>query len=380
MLQSVLSEEVINCMRCAYCSPTCPTYISLQTERASPRGMIALIRALVEERLPLSKNLATQIYHCLDCQLCKVKCPAGVNTDEIFACAKEILAQSKFFPSPLDKLRTRIRETGNIAGEDKETRLLWGQDYSELFPELVRAKDAEVLLFLGCIASLFPMVYALPQALIEIMGKAGIEFTTLGEEEICCGYPLLAAGLPIDDQMERNLAQLKALGAKKLVTACPSCYHTFKENYPDMGMEVWHASEFLAQLLEERSIPFKPFPKGVTYHDPCDLGRKSGVYEPPRQILQAIPGLELVEMEANRAEAFCCGGGGNLESIDPALSAAIADRRLAQAQAVGAQVIASACQQCERTLAMAARRAKARIKVMDIAQLVREAMEERWRP
>lgn len=379
MIPSQTYDQVVSCMRCAYCSPACPTYLSLQTERASPRGRIALLRALVEGRLPLSKNLASQIYHCLDCQLCKVKCPGGVNTDGIFRRAKEILAQSGFFPSPLDKLRTRIRETGNIAGEDKETRLLWSQDYSELFPELVRTEDAEVLLFLGCVSSLFPMVYVLPRALIEIMSKAGIEFTTLGEEEICCGYPLLAAGLPIDDEMEGNLAQLKALEAKKLVTACPSCYHTFKESYPDMGMEVWHASEFLAQLLEECSIPLKPFPKRVTYHDPCDLGRKSGVYEAPRRILQAIPGLELVEMEAKRAEAFCCGGGGNLESIDPALSASIADRRLAQAQAVGAEVIASACQQCERTLAMAARRAKARIKVMDIAQLVREAMEERWR-
>ena len=370
-------EEIINCLRCGFCLPSCPTYAVLGTERASPRGRIFLMRAVSQGRLPLSENLTTQIYQCLNCELCKVKCPGGVNTDQIFSRAKEILAQSEFFPSPLDKLRTRIGETGNIAGEDKETRLLWSQDYSELFPELVGAKDAEVLLFLGCVSSLFPMVYALPQSLIEIMGKAGIKFTTLGEEEICCGYPLLAAGLPIDDQMERNLAQLKALGAKKLVTACPSCYYTFKEHYPDMGMEVLHASEFLAQLLEERSILLKPFPKRVTYHDPCDLGRKSGVYEPPRQVLQAIPGLELVEMEANRAEAFCCGGGGNLESIDPALSAAIADRRLAQAQAVGAEVIASACQQCERTLAMAARRAKARIKVMDIAQLVREAIKER---
>ncbi len=139
-------------------------------------------------------------------------------------------------------------------------------------------------------------------------------------------------------------------------------------------MELWHASEFLLQILEERAPALRPFPKKVTYHDPCDLGRKSGIYEAPRQVLQSIPGLELVEMEANRAEAFCCGGGGNMESIDPALSATIADRRLAQAQAVGAEVIASACQQCERTLAMAARRAKARIEVMDIAQLAWEGM------
>jgi heterodisulfide reductase subunit D len=335
------------------------------------------MRALVEERLPLSDNLALQVYQCLGCELCRVKCPGGVATDEIFRQAKEMVAQSQFLPASLGDLRARIGETGNIAGEDRRNRLLWAQDCQEMTPGTVGGRDVEVLLFLGCVSSLFPMVYSLPRALVKVMNRAGITFTTLGQDELCCGYPLLAAGLPTDDQVERNVAQLKALGPKVLVTACPSCYHIFKEEYPDMGLEVWHASEFLARLLDSRAIPLKAFPYTVTYHDPCDLGRKGGLYEPPRRVLQAIPRLEMVEMGSNRAEAFCCGGGGNLESIDPALSALIADERLAQARAVGAEVMASACQQCERTLMMAARRARARIRVMDVAQVVLEAMEER---
>jgi heterodisulfide reductase subunit D len=298
-----------------------------------------------------------------------------VNIAEILREAKRILTQSEFFPPSLAGLHTRISETGNIAGEAAENRLLWCQDYGEILQEVVGARGAEVILFVGCVASLFPTAYSLCRSLIEIMLKMGIDFSILGDGEVCCGYPLLLAGLPPDDQIERNTTLLATLGATKLVTACPSCFYTFKELYPELGMELWHTSEFLLQILEERALALRPFPKKVTYHDPCDLGRKSGIYEAPRQVLQSIPGLELVEMEANRAEAFCCGGGGNMESIDPALSATIADRRLAQAQAVGAEVIASACQQCERTLAMAARRAKARIRVVDIAQLVREAMD-----
>jgi heterodisulfide reductase subunit D len=114
----------------------------------------------------------------------------------------------------------------------------------------------------------------------------------------------------------------------------------------------------------------------VTYHDPCDLGRKSGVYDAPRAIIEAIPGVELAEMVDNRDAALCCGGGANLESLSPQLSAAVAKRRLEQAQAVGAEAIVSACQQCERTLSMAARRERIKIRVMDVVQLLRAALLE----
>lgn len=374
MIASQVYDLVVRCMRCAYCLPTCPTYLSLETERASPRGRIALIRALAEGRLAPSTNLADQAYQCLGCELCALKCPGGLNIADILNEVKKILAPSEFFPPALERLRTRISETGNIAGEASRNRLLWGQDYGEILHEVMGAKGPDVLLFMGCVGSLFPSAYSVSRSVTEIMLKTGIDFAILGEREICCGYPLLAAGLSMDEQIECNLALIAASGTKKLVTPCPSCLHTFKRHYPHMNVELWHTSEFLVQILEERAPPLGPFPKKVTYHDPCDLGRKSGIYEAPRKVLQSIPGLELVEMEANREEAWCCGGGGNLESVDPALSATIADRRLAQAQAVGAQVIASACQQCERTLAMAARRAKARIRVMDVAQLVAEAM------
>jgi len=117
-------------------------------------------------------------------------------------------------------------------------------------------------------------------------------------------------------------------------------------------------------------------PRRVTYHDPCDLGRKENIFDAPRRVLQAIPGLELVEMRDNRENSHCCGGGGNLETFNAALSQMVSDQRLAQAQEVEAQVIASACQQCERTLASAARRNRVRIRVMDVAELLLRALDE----
>jgi heterodisulfide reductase subunit D len=149
----------------------------------------------------------------------------------------------------------------------------------------------------------------------------------------------------------------------------------------DLGLEVQHATEFLADLLEMGNLKLRRSPllqlrQNVTYHDPCDLGRKGGVIEAPRRILAQIPGLRLVEMAENRDSSHCCGGGGNLESFAPEVSQAVARNRIRQAAEVGAGTLVSACQQCERTLTNAARAERLRIRVKDITEVVLEALEE----
>ena len=141
-------------------------------------------------------------------------------------------------------------------------------------------------------------------------------------------------------------------------------------------MEVQHATEYLADLLETGDVELHEVRQDVTYHDPCDLGRKGGVIEAPRRVLAQIPGLRLVEMAENRDSSHCCGGGGNLESFAPEVSQAVARRRIRQAAEVGAKTVVSACQQCERTLANAARAERLRIRVKDINEIVLEALEE----
>ena len=187
------------------------------------------------------------------------------------------------------------------------------------------------------------------------------------------------------------------MGVEKVVTTCPSCFHFWKHSYPaaltpslssrpprlggmggggkEGGVEVQHATEFLADLLETGSLKLHELRENVTYHDPCDLGRKGGVIEAPRRVLAQIPGLRLVEMAENRDSSHCCGGGGNLESFAPEVSKAVARNRIRQAAEVGAGTLISACQQCERTLANAARAERVRIRVKDITEVVLEAME-----
>jgi Fe-S oxidoreductase len=164
-----------------------------------------------------------------------------------------------------------------------------------------------------------------------------------------------------------------------VVFTCPSCYHIWQHVYPevlgeDLDLELLHTTELLDRLLEEDRVPLQEWPMTVTYHDPCDLGRKSGVYDAPRRILQRIPGLTMVEMDEIRDNSHCCGGGGNLESYNADLASRIAQRRVQQAAETGAKAIVSACQQCERTLSNAARASRTRIRVMDIGEVVLKAM------
>jgi heterodisulfide reductase subunit D len=174
--------------------------------------------------------------------------------------------------------------------------------------------------------------------------------------------------------IDHNVAKVKEIGAKTVVFACPSCYHTWKEKYKT-NAELLHATQFMEKLINEKKINFNNgFNKTVTYHDPCDLGRNSNVYDAPRNILKAIPGLKLVEMANNRQLCTCCGGGGDLEMIDPELSAAIAERKIQEIQDTGAEVVVTSCQQCVRTIAGYARKKEIDLKVMDITEVVLEAM------
>jgi heterodisulfide reductase subunit D len=377
-----LSADYANlsrCIECLVCDATCPV-LSVDAGEAFPGP--AWLPAALGGGTGIEERSAQEAFHCLLCAACAAACPSGVAADRLLARAREEVAERGLLPEALSALDARIVQTRNISGEANEVRLGWAANLPRP-PAGVGKSQAEVVYFVGCVSALFPRSYAIAQAMVEILEKAGIDYGLLGAQEWCCGYPLAANGEleRAREMMAHNLAAVQALGARTLVSTCPSCFDFWKHVYPEvlgreLGLQVEHATEFLAGLLEAGRLPLaqgRPA-QVVTYHDPCDLGRKGGVYDAPRRVLAQIPGLTLREMESVRDEALCCGGGGNLESFDPEVVRAVSARRIEQAATTGASTVVSACQQCQRTLFGAAREARLRLRVKDITEIVREAL------
>ena len=384
-------EETMHCNKCGFCQATCPIYEELRDEGYVARGRVRLVRAVADGDLQASSNYAHKLFRCLSCIACNIACPSGVKVDAILQAAREDLHQRGLVPPPLLALADTVSSQRNITGEDNALRLVWSQNLARSVQPPGQPESAETVYFVGCVSSFFPTTYRLPQAFIQVLAKAGEGYAVLGGEEWCCGYPLWVAGLTerVEELARHNLAEVQRLGARRLVTTCPSCLRTWVELYPrllgeELSFEVIHSTQVLDELIQAGKLELGELDMQVTYHDPCDLGRQGEIYEAPRRVIQAIPGVELKEMARHHENSLCCGGGGNMQTYDAELSARIGTRRLRQARDTGAKVLLSACQQCERTLAAAARAETVprseRIRVMDVVELVWQSTQARGGP
>ena len=370
------AERLVACYQCGTCSGSCPTASAMEY---NPRRILHMLRLGLGERVLRSQS----VWLCTSCYSCTARCPREIKiSDAMLGLRKLVIERDLEIPSNLITLRDTVLRQHNITGDDNATRLVWSDNLEEEALAFRDRRQADVAFFVGCVASFYPMVYGIPQALVQIMDRTDIDFATLGGEEWCCGYPLLMAGMEGlgADLLAHNVNRVKAMGAKTLVTTCPSCHYTWSHLYPlfdsaPFGFEILHASQFLARVIEESQLNLGSFEQVVTYHDPCDLGRKSGIFDAPRHVINGVPGAEFREMTASRQEALCCGGGGDVQIVDESVTAAVADRRLDQAQRTGARVLLSSCQQCKRTLMAAARRNRIRVRVMDLTELVWRVME-----
>jgi heterodisulfide reductase subunit D len=397
-------QTVQMCYHCHKCTAGCPAAFAMEY---GPDRILRLIQFGQRERLMTSRDP----WLCLGCEMCGAHCPNDIDINEVLIALKEMseemgyraedcqglreLLAEYLLQRPeaviddrlctgiqrLNSLSQTIGDTHNISGDDNSNRLIWSQNLEHIPPGLDSKKGAEVVYFVGCVASLFPRSYRVPQSFTGIMEAGGVDFTTLGGQEWCCGYPLLSMGRldQANALIKHNVSQVKELGASRVVFACPSCYHMWKFIYPEVledeiGLEVLHATELLDEMIAEGAVELGEVPMRVTYHDPCDLGRKSDVFEPPRRVLQSIPGVTFVEMSSCGQISECCGGGGNLESFDPDVVSEVSLRRIDRTCEVEAQAVVSACQQCERTLTAAVRQhqeaRRARMRVMDVTELV----------
>lgn len=387
-------ENVYLCYQCERCSSGCPT---AQAMRYRPAQMMRLAQFGQEEMLSTDASL----WRCLGCDNCTQHCPHNLSVRRLVEVMRQKVMHERYMVGgaealgederlrvgvrALNMLSERIRAFRNVSGEDNASRLAWTENLAVKPEGLVGDRGAELAYFVGCVSAMFPMSYGIPQGFANDLRNAGVRFTTLGGDEWCCGFPLLMAGhlREAEELIRHNVKQMQMLGVPRVVTTCPSCYHMWHHVYPTivrepLGFEVVHATEVLSELVREGRLRFAEPQRGgiVTYHDPCDLGRKSGIYDAPREVLRRVPGYTFVELPQSREHALCCGGGGNLETFDPDLVQEVAVRRVMQAAQLGANVLVSACPQCVRTLAKAARNQKLRLRVMDITQFVEMALAQ----
>jgi len=391
--------EIDACTRCGECVTWCPTFTEKQeVEAITPLRKIEALQKLIREQYGLRARIfgarpldeialsdhAGGTYDCTLCGRCGIVCPVHIDTRALWIAMRSQLVDMERHPEPMDTLRDTLGSSYNISGDANAERLIWSDNLASVPEGLKKGKEqAEVVYFVGCVSSFYPQSYSIPQSFVQILDKAGVDFLALGGAERCCGFPLIIAGMGASarDLVHHNVEAVRRTGAKTLVAACPSCYHTWHSDYPaiidePLGFDVVHSTEYLRDLIGEGRIELGSFGQPVTYHDPCDLGRTSGIYDAPRQIIRSIPGIEFTEMKDIREYSLCCGGGGDVEMADKDLSGSVARTRLQQAADTEAKVILSACQQCTRTLAGAARREKIRVRAMDIVELVARVMEE----
>jgi len=386
------------CTRCGECTSTCPTGGEAQDEElVTPRGKILRLKEFHKRQYGIRarllgprdispaelKEFSERAYQCTICGQCRTVCPDHLDTITMWENMREFLVANGLGPlAAHDQIVKSIENYDNPWMQPRTQRSRW----SKKIEKEVRIKDAlkgkpEVLYFVGCTAAYDPNIREMAVNTALVLGRAGLDFGTLGNEEGCCGSTLLRTGLlePARRTARKNIERFEQTGAQTIVTSCAGCYKTIRQDYPLVGKvnaRVVHVTQLVGELIESRRLKLtKGLSRTVTFHDPCHLGRHNKLFEEPRRILESIPGLRLVEMERNREEARCCGAGGGVKTAFPELAQKISDLRVGDAEKTGAEIMVTSCPFCYQSLKASIEVKGSSLKMMDLMELVRESCE-----
>jgi Fe-S oxidoreductase/FAD/FMN-containing dehydrogenase len=365
------------CSQCGYCIEECDQFYGRGWESQSPRGKWYWLREYMEGREKWDPFMVDTILVCTTCELCNLRCSTSLPIEPSWMKLRGYLIDEKkkmTFP-PFEMMAAALRKEGDIwAGYRKDRPLWFPKDLEEKHGPSHRAK---VVYFAGCTASYVEQDIGI--ASVRLLDRAGVDFTSLGQKENCCGTPMLAAGRwdVFEEIMRKNIDAVKEAGADTVVTSCPACDMMWRQVYPEWskklkinyGIKAKHYSEVVAEKIQTGEVIFpKKFSEPITvaWHDSCHIGRESGVFEPPRQLIRAIPNVNLVEMSHNREEAHCCGSVLTLIK-DPAVAAEIGKVRLEEALEVGAEKVLALCPCCEFQFRVTVEKKQMPIEVVDLA-------------
>ena len=368
------------CAQCGYCVPTCEEYSVRGWMSHSPRGKYAYLKEVIEGREKIDQKMVDTFLVCTTCEVCNTRCQLQLPVEHSWMSMRGQLIHEEgrmTFP-PFEMMGAALQGQLNIWAGKREKRADW-------MPEHIAEKidpTSDVLYFAGCTASYVNTDVA--KSSVELLDAAGVKFDYMGTDEACCGIPMKVSGKwdVFEEIYEHNTAEARKRGAKTIVTSCPACGLVWKELYADIAaergeayeFEVKHYSEMVADAIAEGALEFThEVDKKLTFHDSCHMGRAQGNYEPPREMLKAIPGVELVEMEHNREEGLCCGSVLTLIGETP-VAPELGKMRLDEAVDVQADAMVALCPCCQVQLRDSADKRDIPMEVIDLAHVAMDGL------
>jgi len=359
-------RDILKCYQCGTCTAVCPWGL---TASLRVREMMHLLQ------IGLEGFESDDLWRCVTCHACVERCPRGVGIAEVFESVRSLLVAAGTYPKPLAAAVGSLSAAGNPWQGDPGLRRDWAAD---LDVEKFDQKKHDILLFVCCTPAYDPRTKGMARAAMKLLRAAGVRVGLLPmEHETCCGDLAVRVGAKdLFESLRGRLGPRLQTGPARVVVLSPHCRETFRKSY-EPEVNAIHIVELLDELLQAGRLKLKkPLEARVTYHDPCYLGRRGEVFEAPRHLLKAVPGLELVEMDRNRNRSICCGGGGGGSFGETAKEERLANLRLDQALAANAGILATACPFCVLMFqdAVTVRGVEEKIKVMDVSEILAEVI------
>ena len=360
------AQQIRMCAACPkMCRHVCPTFLAWRSESPTPHGRALLLHQEITGVRPLDDRAIEVLYQCLECSHCLTWCLPEIDIADIVETRRRQLVEEGRFPSGLNPMVDSIRTHHNPYKEPHEKRTDW--------LEIPKIDGRSLVYFTGCTAAYREKNIA--QDTVSILTSMGYQ-VEIPEDEWCCGSPLLRTGFveAALEQARHNVEILNSMDADEVVVTCPGCYRVLTQDYPKHGLEINKPVRHIAELLQShlKSLPEFELDGPVTFHDSCHLGRHSGVYEQPREVIERVSKHALVEMERNRDNAMCCGNGAGLRILFPEHAKKIGAERVQQAEQTGAKYLITSCPFCKNMLES---QAKDRLIVLDLPELVKMAKE-----
>ena len=347
-----------------------PDQSSLSGETLAPLAIIGTVPGTLPERL----------WQCTTCAACVEICPVFIEQmPKIVDMRRYQVMEQSDFPDSMQAAIMSLESRGHPFPGTQASRLDWTDGL-----DVALAKDAkpfEILLWVGCSGALLERNQKVMRATVKLLQAAGVKFAILGREEKCCGDPARRIGneFQFESLAKDNIATLNKYEVKKIVTACPHCFNTLKNEYPRLGgnFEVHHHTEFLADLVRQGRLTLSAESgEKIAFHDPCYLGRHNGIYDEPRCLVRMASRAAPVELQRNRANSFCCGGGGGMSFVEEPPAQRVNQERAREILATAAEVVAVACPFCLTMMedGINARKGDREMRVKDVAELLAEGL------